>query len=74
MTDIEHCHFQPSVIKLCKSERHRYTTNYPALPQSVTRHMCYREVTGLNLGQDSGFPNIFYSLPQFIKDTPETSP
>lgn len=74
MTDIEHCHFQSSVIKLCKSERHLYTTNYPALPQAVTFLMCYREVTGLNLDQDTGSPNIFYSLPQFIKDTPKTSP
>ena len=37
--------------------------------------MCYRKVTGLNLGQDSDFSNIFfYSFPQFIKDTIETTP
>ena len=74
MTEIEHCHFQPSVTKLCQSERHRYTTNYPALPQTVTLLMCYRGVNGLNLGQDTDFPNIIYSFPQFIKDNKETAP
>jgi hypothetical protein len=71
MTYIENCHFQPSVIKLCKSERHRYSTNYPALPQTVTLLMCYREVAGLSLGQDTNFLNIFYGFPQFIKTLPK---
>jgi len=74
MTDIEHCHFQPSVTNLCQSERHLCTTNYPALPQAVTLLICYREVTGSNLGQNTDFPNTAYSFLQFIKDNIVTAP